>query len=359
MQPLIPTADTIPVAWGWFQFLLLLTFPLHLLAMNAMVGGLAIAVVQQFRGGDNGTRLAHRIAVILPLVIAFAVNFGVAPLLFLQVLYGHFIYTSSVLMGMFWIAVIPLLIIAYYGAYLYDFKFKALGSAGQWLGLAVLLLFFFIGYFFSNNMLLMTLPEEFSRYFQHRDGTLLVSARGEFLPRYFHMMAGALAVGGLFVALLGKFRAKENPELASHAAEVGLKTFFFVTLANAAVGVWYLISLPREQMLIFMGRDMAATICFVLALVLVAGVLVTSFRRQLLATLVGTVLLVFLMSFMRSWLRTGMLADYFNLSQLQVVPQYSSMFLFLVCLVGGVVCVGWLIVKTVGTFSAEERERPV
>ena len=44
MPAYIPSADTIPVAWGWFQFLLLLTFPLHLLAMNAMVGGLAIAL---------------------------------------------------------------------------------------------------------------------------------------------------------------------------------------------------------------------------------------------------------------------------------------------------------------------------
>ncbi len=63
-------------------------------------------------------------------------------------------------------------------------------------------------------------------------------------------------------------------------------------------------------------------------------------------TLVGTVLLVYLMSFMRSWLRTDLLAEYFNLSQLQVVPQYSSMALFLVCLVGGIVTVGWLIAKT-------------
>ena len=45
MDPLIlPQPDTISVNWGWFQFLLLLTFPLHLLAMNAMLGGLAIGI---------------------------------------------------------------------------------------------------------------------------------------------------------------------------------------------------------------------------------------------------------------------------------------------------------------------------
>ena len=353
MQPFIPSADTIPVAWGWFQFLLLLTFPVHLLAMNAMIGGLAIGVVQHFMGGDTRIRLAHRIAIMLPLVIAFAVNFGVAPLLFLQVLYGQFIYTSSILIGMFWIAVVPILIIAYYGAYLYDFKFKGLGSVGKWLALAVLMLLLCIGYFFSNNMLLMTLPERFSEYFQHRDGSLLVSGQSEFLPRYLHMMTGALAVGGLFVALLGRFRSKATPELSAHAAVVGMKTFFLMTAVNTGLGIWYLISLPKQQMMLFMGGDLAATVCFVLALLLVVGVLVSSYRQQLAVTMTGTVVLVYLMSFLRSWLRTDLLADYFNLSQLQVEPQYSSMFLFLACLAGGVVCVGWLIAKTVYALKSE------
>ncbi len=62
MQLFIPTADSIPVAWGWFQFLLLLTFPLHLLAMNAMVGGLAIGIYPALqrtisRAGDWPTGL--------------------------------------------------------------------------------------------------------------------------------------------------------------------------------------------------------------------------------------------------------------------------------------------------------------
>ena len=256
-------------------------------------------------------------------------------------------------MGLFWISVVPILIVAYYGAYLYDFKFKGLGAAGKWLALAVLLLLFCIGYFFSNNMLLMSLPERFSEYFQHRDGSLLVSGQSEFLPRYLHMMTGALAVGGLFVALLGRFRAQAAPELAAHASAVGMKTFFFMTIVNVGVGTWYLTSLPKQQMLLFMGRDLAATICFIVALLLVIGVLVSSFRQQLMTTLIGTVVLVYLMSFLRSWLRTDMLADYFNLSQLQVAPQYSSMFLFLICLAGGVVCVGWLIAKTVNVLRAE------
>jgi hypothetical protein len=83
---LIPTADTLPVPWGWFQFLLLLTFLLHLLFMNAMLGSAIIGLVSELRKPSEPPPLARDLAGSLPFLIAFAVNFGVAPLLFLQVL---------------------------------------------------------------------------------------------------------------------------------------------------------------------------------------------------------------------------------------------------------------------------------
>ncbi len=348
---LIPTADTIPVAWGWFQFLLLLTFPLHLLAMNAMLGGLGIGVVQQFLGGDIRKRLAHLLALALPLVIAFVVNLGVAPLLFLQVLYGQFVYTSSILMGMFWILIVPVLIVAYYGAYLYDFTFDRLGDAGRWLALAVFILLLLVGYFFVSNMLLMSLPERFAGYFQNKSGTMLVSDSSLFLPRYLHMITGALAVGGLFVALLGRLRAKSDPELAGHALAVGMRTFSHLTIVNIGFGIWYLLVQKRETMLLYMGGNSLATLCFVLALLLVLLVLFASFSSRLALSFGGLVTLVFLMSFMRAWLRSDYLADFFNLSQLQVVPEYSPLVFFILTLAGGLLCIGWLLKRTVQAMS--------
>lgn len=352
MNPMpIPHPDTIPVAWGWFQFLLLLTFPLHLLAMNAMVGGLIIGVYQHFKCGQVRARLAHRIAVLLPLVIAFTVNFGVAPLLFSQVLYGHFFYASSILMASFWLAVIPILILAYYGAYIYDFRFQQLAGAGRWLALLVLLMLLVIGYFFSNNMLLMLLPERFAEYFGRMDGTMLASADPSFLPRYLHMMLGALAVGGLFVALAGRYRAERDPELAALAERVGLKAFFWGTAANILVGFWFLLVLPRETMLLFMGRNMPATVCFTLALILTVGMLVVAWKRKLWLTVGHAVAMVYLMAFMRAWLRSEYLREVFNLGQLQVVPEYSPMLFFFAVLLFGIGCIVWMLKKTRETLA--------
>ncbi len=347
MTEFMPTPDQIPVAWGWFQFLLLLTFPLHLLAMNAMLGSAGIAVFQHFRGGETGRKLAYRIAVALPLVIAFAVNFGVAPLLFLQVLYGHLIYSSSILMGAFWIMVIPLIIIAYYGAYLYDFRFSKLGKAGPWILLLVILILIVIGYFFSNNMILMLLTERFPEYVDHRAGTLLASADTTFLPRYIHMMLSAFAIGGLFTAIIGKIGKQNDPELAEKAGNIGMRVFAVLTMVNILLGVWFLIALPKSTMMLFMGQDVIATILFIVSLALTIAVILTAVKKWIWWTTGLTVLLVYCMSFMRAYVRTDYLRDVFSLDQLKVVPEYSPMILFLVTLVAGLVVVAWMIRKTV------------
>ncbi len=352
MDPfIIPQPDTIPVSWGWFQFLLLLTFPLHILAMNAMLGGLVIGIVQHLRGGLVQRQLAHRIAIALPLVIAFVVNFGVAPLLFIQVLYGQFAYSSSVLMGTFWILIVPVLIIAYYGAYLYDFKFKALGGFGPLLAVLVLVLLLVIGFFFSNNMLLMTLPERFGEYFSNKNGTLLAYNQGEFWPRYLHMVCGALAVGGLFVGLLGKFKKIKNPELAIHSEKVGLLSFNIFTVINIGVGFWYFLSLPAVQMELFMGGSIPATIFLIIGLLLSVGALYFGFAGKFWFTFFHGVGLVVVMTFLRSWLRSSYLEKYFTLDQLQVVPQYSPLFFFLFTLVIGLLCLWWLLKQTAKAVS--------
>jgi len=350
----IPQPDTIPVSWGWLQFLLLLTFPLHLLAMNAMVGGVAIAVVQQLKGGSLRQELAHKIAIALPMVIAFVVNLGVAPLLFLQVLYGHFVYTSSIMMGIWWILVIPILIVAYYGAYLYDFKFKSLGSFGLFIGLLVLCIVLFIGFLFSNNMALMALPEQFNLYFSHRDGSYLVPEGASLIPRYLHMMFGALAVGGLFVSLLTRVWGRSNSDLVSHGDAVGLSTFLYATVANVCIGLWFFLSLEQEQMQVFLGDDLAATIMFFLGLLLAAGAVYGAFRKRFTTTFLHAVALVVVMSFLRSWLRASFLSEVFNLGQLQLVPQYSPMVFFFATLVLGIIAIAWLLRKAVVAMRTPE-----
>jgi len=339
MNTPVPVPDSIPTAWGWFQFFLLLTFPLHLLFMNSLLGASVVAV----RAHLKGEELAHELAKVIPLLIALTVNFGVAPLLFLQVLHGHLFYTSSILMGAFWIALVPLLLLAYYGAYWYDFGFKSLGRFGVVLLLTVIAVILFIGFVFSNNLTLMMTPQSWPEFFSVAGGSRLNLGEPTLWPRYLHFIVGGLAVGGLFVWLYGGFLGRHNTEVATRAATAGRKMFLWLTLAQIPLGVWFLLALPKEQMMLYMGGHGPATAVFVSALVMIAVLLVAAFRKRLGVTVAMTVGLVYLMAFIRDFLRDGYLRDIFHPRMLTVDADVSPLVFFLINLAIGLALVAWML----------------
>ncbi len=347
MNALVPSPDTIPVAWGWFQGLLMLVFPLHLLLMNAMLGSAAIALYARIRGGETDVRLSHELARALPFLVAFTINLGVAALLFIQVLFGHLLYTSSVLMAVFWLGVPLLLIIAYYAIYLYDFRFASLGRGGTLLMVLALVIFLAIAFFFTNNMTLMLEPRQWIAYFRNPGGTILNADSSVIWPRYLHLITGGLAVGGLFVALFGRFTGQRDPQLGARALELGMNLFTILTLAQIVIGFWFLVSLPRPVMLLFMGGNVAATALLGTGLLLAVAVLAAGFRKNIVASASMAVPLVFLMAFMRDAVRSGYLKPFFTPDMLKVIPQYSPLLMFIFSLVGGIIAIYWMLRKTI------------
>jgi len=330
---LIPAAEPLPIPWGWFDILLVLTFAVHILFMNALLGSAAIGLVRALKGDAGLTRDVGDKA---PPLLALTINFGVAPLLFLQVLYGHFDYVSSVLMGGWWLAVIPVLMVAYYGYYAAKFGWESMGAGKRNLLLAVALgCLLYTGFMLTNNMTLMLLPEAWTEYFT-ADGGFLNLSDPTLPPRYLHFMVGALAVGGLFIALLG--RSKERDDYVA----TGMTWFTRATMANLLVGVWFLLSLPRPIMLLFMGGSQPATMVLLASLVGAVMVLVAGLRKQPVRAAVWTVLTVLFMSLTRNWLRVFYLAPWFTADSTPVTNQYSSFYLFLGFLVGGLGLMGYM-----------------
>jgi hypothetical protein len=342
---LIPTADTLTAHWGWFQCLLMLTFPLHLFAMNAMLGTALSAFICHLLPERPYRELSHELSKALPFMVAFTINLGVAPLLFVNVLYGHLLYTSTVLMGLFWLAVVPLLIIAYYLAYIYDFSFEKLGNMAMYAVLAVLLLLMSVGYIFSNNMTMMISPVSWLRWFTTPGGTLLNLTDPVLMPRYLHMMTGSLAVGGLCVALYSSTVLKHNTAVANAGTRLGMQLFTWLTALQVLVGTWFLLTLPGEVMKRFMGNNMFSTGLLATGILLAVATLISGYRRKVMGTLWLTIPLVFVMSFMRDSVRGGYLTPYFDVSKAPANMQWSPLIFFLVTLVLGLVVIIWMISK--------------
>ncbi|MEA1968871.1 MAG: hypothetical protein U9N77_11720 [Thermodesulfobacteriota bacterium] len=350
---LIPLPDAIPVHWGWFQVLLLVTFLLHLLFMNTMLGSSIIALTREFATKDGHCDLNKDLSLKLPYTVAFTVNIGVAPLLFIQVLYGHFMYTSSILMAVYWLSIVLLVIIAYYSLYIYDFKFDALGQGRRiFIAIAVILLLF-VGFIFTNNMTLMMQPEKWTRYFTNPYGTLLNLQEKMLIPRYLHFVVGSIAVGGLFQAVVWEFKYKKKIANAKDAVHSGLNWFIGATFVQILIGIWFLSALPKDKMMLFLGADILRTSLLVIGIVCVLCALFFAVKRNVWATFGAALSTITIMVLMRDLLRMTWLKPYFSPASLKVVPEYSPMILFLVSFAAGLVVIFYML-KIAATAGKED-----
>lgn len=332
---LIPLAEPIPIHWAWFDVLLVTTFTAHILFMNALLGSAAIGLFRALRG-DGG--LARAVGMKSPPLLALTINLGVAPLLFLQVNYGLFDYVSSVLMGGWWLAVIAALMFSYYGFYAFKFGYDSMSPARRTLLLAASLAgTLYVALMLSTNMTLMLRPEYWPQYFDKAGAALLNWGDPTIYPRFLHFMVGAVAIGGLFVALLGRWG--KNDEYV----DLGMLWLTRATLVNLAIGLWFLISLPREILLAFMGGSIPATATLVIGLGCAGMLLAAGFRKQPVQATVWAVLTVFFMSLTRHWLRSLFLSPWFRIEDTPVTGQYSPLFLFLGFLVAGLAAVGYML----------------
>jgi hypothetical protein len=366
MNPIVPAPDVLPLpAPVWLlEFLLVFTFILHLVPMNFLFGGGLLAAFSHLRAKNDPRheRLARRLAELMPTVIAFTVTLGVAPLLFVQALYGQFAYSSSILMANAWFAVVPLLIVAYYLAYLIRFKWTDLGGLRTGLAWIVAGIVAAIGFIYSNNFSLMLRPDTWAaHYFADPASGSLNWSDPALYPRYLHMLVGAVAVAGVWFLILGVRRRSGDVAWSKWAVQYGARIFIYATLVNIIIGFWFLVALPKEVMMIFMGQNLTATILLIASLVLTAGAWMLlrkaaraeDPRKPAVVGVAHVLGILVLMAIMRQQVRTAYLEPCFRLDSVAVKPQWDVFALFAVTLVIGLAVLAWLIKIALGARPGE------
>ena len=357
MIPAIPQPDPLALpAPAWLLWaLLMLTFFLHLIPMNLVLGGSIVGAIARVRGrrGDRPqeAELAHLVVKAMPILISATVTLGVAALLFLQVLYGRAFFASAVVMGWWWLSVIGLLILTYYAAYLLAFREASLGAAATLLAWLVAAVAGLIALVYGNNMTMMLKPLELvARYAADGRGVQLNLLDPTLFPRHLHMVLGAIAVSGLAVAVAGVARRKHDAAFALWAVRYGAFYCGLATSVNIFAGLWWLAALPRDVLLQFMGRDLTAIGVLLAGILLTmtgAGLLVLAAtgRRPALAVTASTLTLmagVVMMLLTRDTVRRVSL----ELAGFQAVnwvaPQWGPIAIFGALLVGAVATVLWM-----------------
>lgn len=207
-----PAVDPIPVpAPIWLLKLLsYVTLALHFSAVMIVVGSLLLVIYHNLQGRSRANASSVSASFVLarrlPGLMTWVINLGIPPLLFAQVLYGRAIYSSSVLIGVMWFSVIPLLMLAYWLFYRIVAAIEAKKPAWP---LAVLALFVTvgIGQIYAMNMTLMLRPEAWVALYQNSPSGLQgPGSDSTMMPRWLFIMAGGLVFGGLWALMLSNMK---------------------------------------------------------------------------------------------------------------------------------------------------------
>ena len=309
----------------------LLTLSLHLAAMSCLFGGALIVLWAGVRKQWAGPDAAGFVRV-LPAATAATVSLGVAPLLFLQLVYPRQVYAAAIVSGWFWLAVIGAVITAYYAFYRTSFQAHRTGQVSLGLLALAALGLLYTSLVYSSVFALAEQPDLLrALYAKDQSGWVWNPALGAYGLRWLHMVLGALTVGGFFVSVVGQ----KAPAMAAtgRAALVGGMA------ATAAVGFLYLLSLDAD-LPIYMRTPAMPVLVVALALALAA--LHLHSRKRLALAGLCLFLSVFGMVYLRHVLRLVRLRGSFDLAAWRIAPQWSPFLLFLVCFILMLVVLIWM-----------------
>jgi hypothetical protein len=349
-----PNVDPIPLpAPIWlFKLLHIVTLALHFVAMEVLVGSLLIAVLLSLLGRSaSADNAAAAIARRLTIVMTYVINLGVPPLLFAQVLYGRAIYTSSVMIGLRWIAVIPALILAYWLLYRFSAALDS-GTSAWWIGGIAWLIIGAIAHVYSTNMTLMLRPEVWqSMYSASSLGARLPTGDPTTIPRFLFILVSGFVAAGLWMIYLGGRKSFSEAD-GKFLSALGGRIAMIATVAQVQLALTVYHSQPaivQAGLHDHLLYRIAGLGWFALTTVLVLFAGFVAFARPAsaffswLAIPLG-VLPIALMTIYRDGIRDlTLLSKGYDVWDRVVVTNWSVVGIFLVVFVAGLVTVGWLI----------------
>ena len=361
----VPTYPIIFIGLG------VLTFALHILFVQLMLGTSIITIFGAFKDDAKWRRLAAAMLEIAKVSVSVAIVIGVAPLLFVQVVYDPHWYTSNVLSAVWVIAFIVILIFAYWAMYAYYFmnskeKDRTKEPRGKIWMLVSLALMLVVG-FIMHSLTSQILHPELWKEWYLQNGVLDYSGsklHAYNLWRFAFFISMAIPVTGGMLVTYRRFkmvREDADHEYLNWAASVG-KTWIKVgSVISAALYVAWMMTIPEtagDFATSFWGIIGGVMVLFyaIWAQVRLNGeAMFCSYMALPMALVIGLVVAI-----SREMLRYGILDGFFGYDFMDykiVMDWYSTGLFFLTfAVVGGSVLayfltVAWQAGQTVGVYT--------
>jgi hypothetical protein len=241
----------VPFHPWFFQGLMVFFFALHIFMINIAMGSAAVALWGRWKGGEFPGRLSAALARAVTVHLSLAVLLGIVPLLFVQVIYDPFWYSSTSLSAWWAMLFVLAVMSGFLALYAFYLRGRRRPGAGSVFGL------FALGCILGGGMVMHLLsmqalaPERWAEWFAPA-GKMVTSGWGfhAFSPgRFFHFIAPAFIQTGIFLMLYAWYlspRPDADPAYLRWAASAGARMAGYAALAEAATGGWFLIEVPGE-----------------------------------------------------------------------------------------------------------------
>ena len=331
-----------------FQGLGILTFALHICFVNLVIGGAALAAWGHFHADQRWQKLSRTLAKATTINLSIAIVLGVAPLLFVQVIYDPFWYTSNLLSA--WWAMIFLAVLILGGLSLYAFYLKRKGGASRAGGFGLLALVCVLCAALIIHVLSMQAlqPEKWLGWYV--SGLQMNTAGWGFhtlqVSRLLHFLVPAFLNTGIFLMLYAwYFRPRQDLDQAdlAWAAHLGLRLARYAAVAVALIGIWWLMMVPAEFGFMTDHSLIAGSLLTVLLIILLFKAQSDPFGYAPIAAALS-LLTILVMSVARESLRMSYLKPFgYAVRDYPVTVDWGSTMLFVATFVAGIGVIAWLL----------------
>lgn len=256
--PIVPGDVPLPLPTGgleyllyFFQALLVVSWVVHILFINVLLGASLASVYFDSRGYKEGKPVLDRVAYLLTTPVTISENmgalWGVAPLLLVSVLYTPLFYSAAIMNSPHWLHIIYGNIVAFLCSYLYKFTWKTLKDRKPlhiMLGAISVILFFSLPPVFMATVQLYMTPTTWT----HDTHFWQALMRPDTLFRLAHFYLASFAVTGIFMLVYGSYKRRSAEALDRDAGAMLVRTgkswFIVATVLNFFVGPLVLFHFP-------------------------------------------------------------------------------------------------------------------
>ncbi len=326
-----------------FQLLMVLTFAMHIVMVNLVVGGVVLAIWEKAKNTPFSHRLTKALARMITVSLSIAIVLGVAPLLFVQTIYDPFWYTATTMSAVWAMFFLVAVAGAFYAAYTFYLGKLGAGNPKTTFALSSYVCVIFLalaGVIIHMITMEQTIPNQWKEWTvspwtgMNTTGFIF---HGIKLGRLMHFILPSFAVTGVFLMIYSWYfqpRSDYPQEYLNYVAEKGAKMALWFSVFSVGAGFWWAGMIPKDLHFLSNPFFIVGAVAGLILMVFLAKAAMEPVKNAIPAA-VAMFVVIFLMCYAREALRMAYAGAFgYSIFDYKLNISWGSTLLFFATFIG-------------------------